>query len=81
VIGLRQAWALLLVFVAILAVGVGSMIYSNHTAAASQRQWCDLLLAFDDAYREVPPQTPAGVKIAERLAELRDKRFECPTEE
>lgn len=77
----RQAWALLLVFIAILAVGAGSMVYSNHAAAASQRQWCDLLLAFDDAYREAPPQTPAGVKIAERLAELRDQRFECPTKE
>ena len=61
---------------AFLAAGA-SMVYANKVARDSQRQWCGVVTTLDDAYRQTPPQTPAGKKIATDVAELR-ARFGCP---
>lgn len=39
--------------------------------AASREQSCRLIVAFDDLYRETPPTSPAGVKVAELWADYR----------
>ncbi|KAB1946084.1 hypothetical protein F8271_07740 [Micromonospora sp. ALFpr18c] len=74
-----RAWQTLVVALLFAVLtGAASMAYSNRAAAALERKWCDLLSTFDDAYRETPPQTPTGKKIADRLRELRGQRFNCP---
>jgi len=43
---------------------------------ASERAWCSVIIVMDDSYRQVPPATPAGKKLAEGIAGLRMRN--CP---
>jgi len=42
----------------------------------SELRWCGLIVGLDDAYRAVPPQTPAGRAAADAMAQMRVK-FGC----
>ncbi|MGJ3230073.1 hypothetical protein [Micromonospora sp. RV43] len=67
-----QGWR---VMVACLLAALGSsavsILYTNASAHQSERQWCGVVTTMDDAYRQTPPQTPAGRKIAKDIAQLR----------
>ncbi|WDZ87176.1 hypothetical protein [Micromonospora cathayae] len=44
----------------------------------SEQQLCLLVIGFDEAYREAPPQTPAGRRVADTVAALR-RIYGCPS--
>ena len=75
--GFKTGWALAMMFVFAALVGVGSIVYSNRTAAESERKWCGLVTSLDDAYRSAPPQSPLGQKLARDIYQLR-LDFHCP---
>jgi Flp pilus assembly pilin Flp len=69
-------YALILTLIAVLAVGAMSIVYANHVATASNRNWCSLVVTLDDAYRQQPPQSDLGRKIAADMHQLR-ARLHC----
>lgn len=71
------AWALAVLFVSVLAVGVNSIVYSDHVARMNNRQWCDVVSTLDDAYRAQPPSSLTGRRLAVEMHALR-VRFGCP---
>ncbi|MCX4470438.1 hypothetical protein OOK41_31580 [Micromonospora sp. NBC_01655] len=80
-----RGWHVLVVVLltAVLAAGL-ALVSSTRSAALSaearresERRWCGVVVALDDAYRESPPQTPAGLRIAASIAQLRTE-FGCP---
>ncbi|MEU7771216.1 hypothetical protein AB0C44_07810 [Micromonospora taraxaci] len=54
-----------------------SAALSERARDESERRWCGVVVALDDAYRESQPQTPAGRRIADSIAQLRTE-FGCP---
>lgn len=54
----------------ILAV-VASTRISGGALAESEQRWCQLIATLDDAYRETPPATAAGLNVARGIADLR----------
>jgi hypothetical protein len=73
-----QPWrVLLVVLVAALVTGGGSLLYANAAAEQAQHRLCGLIVAQDDVYRETPPTTPTGKRVAVEFAQLR-RDFDCP---
>lgn len=80
-----RGWHVLVVVLltAVLAAGAAlvsasrSAALSQHAREESERRWCGVVVALDDAYRQSPPQTPAGQRIADSIAALRTE-FGCP---
>lgn len=69
-------WSVLVLLAAMLIVGVASMLHTTRTARESEQRWCALLTTMDTAYREQPPTTPTGRRLATDVAELR-AQFGC----
>jgi hypothetical protein len=68
---------MIVVFVSIVAVGIGSVLYSNYVARESNRKWCGIVTTLDDAYTQSPaPTMPVGKRIAIEMKELR-RDFGC----
>jgi hypothetical protein len=67
----------ILALVAAVLVGVNSIVYANHVAQQSNRNWCALVSNLDDAYRQNPPTSPVGRQIAADMHNLR-VRLGCP---
>ncbi|MGW1059366.1 hypothetical protein [Micromonospora rubida] len=76
-----RGWHVLVVVLltAVLAAGTALIAAqrAGRAAEVSARQMCGVVVALDDAYREAPPQTPAGQRIADSIAALRTE-FGCP---
>ncbi|MFG1847764.1 hypothetical protein [Micromonospora carbonacea] len=73
-----RGWQVLVAcLIAAVVSAVSSMAYANRVARESERRWCGIVVAQDDAYRQQPPITAAGRNIAEALAGLR-RDFGCP---
>ncbi|WBB73222.1 hypothetical protein O7602_26640 [Micromonospora sp. WMMD1128] len=73
-----RGWQVLVVGLVAAVVSAGTaMAYANRVARDSERRWCGIVVAQDDAYRELPPSTPAGQNVADALARLRAD-FGCP---
>lgn len=68
--------AILALVVAVL-VGVNSIVYANSVERQSNRNWCSLVTNLDDAYRQQPPTSDLGRKIAADMHNLR-VRLGCP---
>jgi hypothetical protein len=66
-------YAVMTLLVAVLAVGVNSIWYANRVAQQSNHNWCDLITAMDDAYRQTPPASPLGRKLAADMHNLRQR--------
>lgn len=75
----KMVYALLVVFVTMVVVGVANVLYTNHVddqrradqarsdraaTEAARASSCELIVAFDELYKETPPTTPAGVRVA-----------------
>ena len=84
----KLIYALVVVFVTMIGVGVANVWYTNHVddmrvkgeraakaaaAAASRASACKLVVAFDELYRESPPTTPAGQRVAALWASYRQQ--------
>jgi len=74
--GFRTGWSLVMVLFFAVLVGAGSVVYSNHVAAESQRKWCSLISTMDEAYSATPPTTEIGRKLARDIKSLRAE-FDC----
>lgn len=72
-------WAVTMIVVAVLAIGVGNLWYTNRLDHQSDsdneqndRKWCTLLTTMDDAYSSGPaPTTEVGRRIAAAIHQLR----------
>jgi hypothetical protein len=72
----RGWWVLVVCLVAAMTAAASAMVYANRVAHQSERQWCGLVVALDDAYRSTPPTTPLGRQVAAEMARLREQ-FGC----
>lgn len=72
----RLWWALCAVFITMIALTLGNMIYTQRSVREGQRQWCDIVTTLDNAYHAQPPPTPAGKRLAADIHSLRE-RFHC----
>ncbi|MFF3867340.1 hypothetical protein [Micromonospora sp. NPDC001898] len=80
-----RGWHVLVVVLLTAVLAAGTALIAAQRAGrvaeesrqVSARQMCGVVVALDDAYREAPPQTPAGQRIAESIALLRTE-FGCP---
>lgn len=64
----RFLWAVMpYVCVGVVAFGVVAYVREQ------QRNICGLIILMDTSYRETPPTTPTGTKIALEVARYRDK--------
>lgn len=78
----KVLYALILTIVAVLAVGVNSILYANHEANKAQRaaaantelqlqNLCGFVVVIDDAYTQTPPATPGAIRFAAEIHHLR----------
>ncbi|XTZ16422.1 hypothetical protein ACQSSU_03195 [Micromonospora echinospora] len=73
-----QGWRVLVAcLLAALGAAAVSIVYTIDQGQQAERRLCDLVTAQDDAYREAPPQTAAGRRVADAVAQLRAD-FDCP---
>jgi hypothetical protein len=64
-------WGILMTYVSVLIVAVFLFAYVNHAIAENNRKMCGLVTTLDGSYREVPPGTPTGIKVADEIHGLR----------
>lgn len=69
-------WSHMAVFASVLLVGIICIWYANKASEDSSRSICPLVNTLDEAYRETPPPSPAGKKVAANIAELK-ARLSC----
>lgn len=55
---------------------IGSFQYTNYVDRRSNGAWCGVVALFDDTYREEPPTTETGKRLAAEFPNLR-KTFKC----
>jgi hypothetical protein len=67
----RVLYALIVVIALQLAVAVNGIWYANKVARDSEEKWCAIITSLDDAYRQQPPSTDTGRRIAAEMHELR----------
>ena len=78
-VGKSRQWADIAMIALGLAVVVGlGIFYTNQVDRQNRRDWCALIVEFDNAYREssTPPATETGRRIA-RLMHERRQTLEC----
>lgn len=83
--GQRQPlwYSLVAILVSSMLLGVTSLYLSKKAGdvaqqqrRASERQWCELLIAMDNAYHRTPPRNPNAIDVAQEVHRQRLK-FEC----
>jgi hypothetical protein len=72
----KLTYGLVLALVAVLGVGVNSVVYPNNVARHINHEWCDLIGGLDNSYQRTPPPTAAGRQFAAQIHELR-RRLGC----
>jgi len=72
----RLWYALLISFIACIAVAVASVAYSAYVQRQDDQRWCALLVQLTDAQRAAPPATASGREFAAELENLR-REFHC----
>lgn len=55
---------------------IASFQYSNYVDRKSNTFWCGIVVMFDDTYKETPPPTPVGQKLAIEFSKIR-KGYKC----
>lgn len=61
-------------FIAVQVVVIGLMVgFTISYVTLVQRRICGLIVLMDDAYRETPPATPTGLKMAREVNAYRHK--------
>jgi hypothetical protein len=69
--------AVLTVFICLMCGIIASFQYANYVDRKSNGQWCELVVALNDSYSEIPPTTDLGKKIAAAIFHIK-QGFECP---
>jgi hypothetical protein len=72
-------YGLITVYVCIVGMLIGILLYINYVNQRNDHRWCRALIAIDEAYdqaRNNPNTSPAGKHIAEEFHRLRIE-FEC----
>lgn len=64
-------------FVCMLAVVLVSIRYANYVDEQSNKRWCGVVNAINDAYKKDPPTTASGQTIAHEMQSLRASFKEC----
>jgi hypothetical protein len=59
-----------------LLCALGAVLIALHVNAESDRKWCSVVETIDRSYREQPPTTPTGKKLAADMASLR-RQLHC----
>lgn len=81
----RKNGFILLMFLAIILLGVNTVVYANHVGQKSDRHaeqlnqktdqevanFCELLTALDSAYQSTPPQSDLGRRVADAMHRLK----------
>ncbi|XTZ18199.1 hypothetical protein ACQSSU_12895 [Micromonospora echinospora] len=74
-----QGWRVLVAcLLAALGSAAISIVYTIEADHRAERRWCDIVTALDDAYRQSPPTTPTGQRIADAVVGMR-RDFHCPS--
>ncbi len=75
----NRSWlySIVVLFLVSLSLAFGNFVYTNHVDNSSNQQWCSLVSTLDDAYKQNPPQTATGQKVALEIYNLR-VNFGCP---
>lgn len=69
-------YSLLIVFLSSILMGIVAIEYANYVDSQSNKELCEMIVAVDDAFKDVPAAGPSGQKVAEAFHHLRIK-FNC----
>lgn len=70
---MRRLWNLAAVFVSVLLIAGGTVLYVDWTNRRNDARWCSLLVPLDEAYSTTPPQTQTGKDVAAAIHRLRQQ--------
>lgn len=62
----RWAWLVVVLIVAIGGLAASGILYTNSVERRGVADLCELVRAYDDAYRADPPATETGRRIADQ---------------
>lgn len=60
-------WDRFIVYASVVGLVTAGTIISLRANAESDKNWCDLIVLFDDAYQAQPPVTPTGRAVAAKM--------------
>lgn len=69
-------YGLIIAYVSVFVVAFVAIQYSNYVDRKSNQRWCSIITTLDDTYKQQPPSTVLGKKLAKDMHELRSE-FEC----
>lgn len=64
------------VFVSLFIGFIASIQYANYAVRKSDQKQCDVIGLFNESYKQLPPSTDLGKKIASAMAKL-ETDFKC----
>lgn len=66
---MRLTYALMIVFLSVVAIGVGNIVYTQHVQQTADERWCTLLTTLDT--NNPPARTPHAIKVQQQIHQLR----------
>jgi hypothetical protein len=72
----KRAYAQIAVYGSLIALIVIGFVWVSHSDRQRARDICGLITTLDDSYRDTPPTTPTGRKVADELHAYR-LRLDC----
>lgn len=66
-----NGYALIAVLASCIGLVAASLVISLSVARGAARQFCDIVVAQSDTYRQTPPPTPTGQSLARKMEALR----------
>jgi hypothetical protein len=72
----RAIFAALTVFICMFLGVIGAFQYANYVDMRSNQRWCEIVILFNESYKENPPTTATGAEIARAMLNL-SKEFKC----
>jgi len=66
----RRGWAIMVYLLSVLALALGSFIYTGYAVSQEERKWCGLLETIDIVNHSVPPGTTNTRLIALEIHNL-----------
>lgn len=68
--------AVIFLFIFSMALAGANLFWTAHQVGSNNRKWCATIVLIDSAYRQQPPSTPTGRKLAADFGVLR-REFGC----
>lgn len=69
--------AVISIFICLMCGVIASFQYANYVDRSSNQRWCELVGLFNTSYKEIPPPTDLGKKIAAAMLHI-EEEFKCP---